>query len=327
MKALKNRRGAERFRKEIKAAVTLDHPGILKVVDWDDDSYSYHVAPLYEAGDLASKDLAQMRPVRKFELFAQICDAVGYAHGQGVIHRDIKPANVLIASDGSPVVADFGLCFFKDSDEERQTQPEEAIGSRYFKAPELEDGRADEVTPAADVYSLGKVLYWMFAGRSFEREKHHEERFDLRPQEPRTVHAFLYEIIDGAIAEKPQMRAFKDGAALAAAAVSAARRLAMDGHVLNLETPQRCHYCCAGDYKIRVDPRWWFLDRFPDVARRINLGSQPGHQYGMEQLRTYGITAGGQGMPWLVLVCESCGNLQIFKLWDQPGLLREWGLA
>ena len=81
-----------------------------------------------------------------------------------------------------------GICFIAD-DGTRITLTDEAVGARRYTAPELEDGRAEDVTAAADVYSLGKVLYWLMAGRVFDREKHRDPRFDLTKDQKKSGYA------------------------------------------------------------------------------------------------------------------------------------------
>jgi len=75
-----------------------------------------------------------------------------------------------------------------------------------YTAPELEDGRADDVTPAADVYSLGKILYWLMAGHVFDREKHRLERFDLTQDQKDPTMFWVYELLDKMIVENPSKR-------------------------------------------------------------------------------------------------------------------------
>jgi serine/threonine protein kinase len=317
--------GVARFRKEIDAALRLEHPGIVKPVAWDFGKRPYYVAPLHEKGHLTPEWAAELSPVTRLRFFAAICHAVGHAHERGVIHRDIKPANVLIADDDTPVVADFGLCFFRDEDAARLTETFEVAGSRFFTAPELADGRAENVTPAADVYSLGKLLYWLFSeGGVFEREKHHNPKYNLLGREPRTAHAFVYEILDRTIVEEPSGRYFQDANALAADADAQAERLEMDAHALDLNVRQQCMFCRVGEYKIRVDPRLWFPELHPEQETRPNEFMQRA----MEQLQIYGILGGVRDRPWLVLQCQQCGNVQAFQLWDGQGVdfLKNWNL-
>ncbi len=110
-------------------------------------------------------------------IFENVVLGVKHLHDNGIIHRDIKPDNILMFS-GVPKVSDFGLCLIVDMP--RFTATEEAVGPRYYMAPELEDGRLLDVDLAADVYSLGKVLYFILSiGRVFSREKYKSEHWAL----------------------------------------------------------------------------------------------------------------------------------------------------
>ena len=223
---------------------------------------------------------------------------------------------------GDPVVADFGLCFLKDDSEARVTETLEVVGSRFYKPPEVEDGRADpaSITPASDVYSLGKLLYWMFSGRVFEREKYREQAFDIRGIEPRVAHALVYEMLDRSIVEKPERRFFRDGNELADAAETRAEMLAVEAHVLGLELPQPCHYCRVGLYEIVVDPRWWIAELRPPERN-------PGEalQKAQWKCQNLGLDRQPQGAA-LVLRCKNCGNLQWFDLGDAEGPIKNWKL-
>jgi serine/threonine protein kinase len=99
-------------------------------------------------------------------------------------------ANTTIAA-----VGDFGLCFFEETGE-RFTLLEEAVGPRWYMAPELESGRVGTVLPASDVYSLGKLLYWMLATRIFARERHRELEYDLSRDPSDFGMRLVYELLD-----------------------------------------------------------------------------------------------------------------------------------
>ena len=94
----------------------------------------------------------------------RICEALQYAHDQGVVHRDIKPENILIDRSGSPRIADFGLALLTGpSTETRLTKTAEVMGTPQYMAPEQIERPAD-VDHRADIYSLGVVFYEMLTG-------------------------------------------------------------------------------------------------------------------------------------------------------------------
>ena len=315
----------ERFRREVHAALRLEHPGVVKPVASDlNVERPYLVMPLYRKGHLTRDRAARMAPVERLRFFASICRAVGHAHGQRIVHRDIKPENVLITDDDVPVVADFGLCFLQDDDGARVTETLEVAGSRFFSAPELADGRAADVTPAADVYSLGKLLYWLFAdGRCFDREKHCDPAFDLRAKEPRLAHALVYEILNRTLVEKPRDRFFQNGNTLADSVDTYAEVLEMGAHVLDLDVRQQCLFCGVGEYKIRVDPRWFVGELHPRPEQKPNEWMD----FAGGVCRQYGVLA-HPGAPRLILHCNHCGNLQAFELFGGEGadFLKNWNL-
>jgi serine/threonine protein kinase len=107
------------------------------------------------------------------EVFQGIVNGIREAHEVGVIHRDIKPANVLFVEDSltRPLLADFGICFAKaEGDDARLTEAGETVGARFFMAPEQERGGKVDVSTAADIYALGKLLHFMLTGRNLHRE-------------------------------------------------------------------------------------------------------------------------------------------------------------
>ena len=120
---------------------------------------------LLEGGSLADRLAGDPQPGRQAaELMVTLAGAVRVAHEAGIIHRDLKPANVLYSSDGVPKITDFGLAKRVDSDDD-QTQSGQVMGSPSYMAPEQARGHSRDVGPAADVYSLGAILYEMLTGR------------------------------------------------------------------------------------------------------------------------------------------------------------------
>src|SRR5436305_6463308 len=98
------------------------------------------------------------------QLMAKVARAIEYAHSRGVLHRDLKPGNILLNDRGEPLVSDFGLAKLLDGNNDL-TRSLTTLGTAGFIAPGQTDGAAGDVTPAADVYSLGAVLFNLLAGR------------------------------------------------------------------------------------------------------------------------------------------------------------------
>lgn len=188
LKALQNVKRRDRFIKEAKAGLRLNHGNIVRVVDhstlgddFEDKERQFLVMPYAKGGPLSSRAALYKGSVDTTLTVAEhLASALECAHAAGVIHRDVKPANILFAGpDHHCLLADFGLCLLVD-DEHRPTEIGEAVGPRAFMAPELEDGGQLDVTEAADLYSLGKVLYYMYSGGTvLPRERHREAKFAI----------------------------------------------------------------------------------------------------------------------------------------------------
>lgn len=305
LKRLKNPNRAARFKQEVEAIRNLNHPGVLRLIDFDVESPEPYLVTEYCAGGTLedSEPFWRDSPAHTLELFEQICAAVSHAHANGVIHRDLKPANIFLqAESGPPVVGDFGLCLL-DGVQERVTATDEAVGPYRFMAPELEDGRLEDVSTRADIYSLGKLLYWLFSGRVFTREKHREQGWDLKgpPDESMLGRANIYlehvnRLLDLMITADPaQRRSIDNIRALA----EITRRLVEKEYypvVKGLRHP--CAYCGLGYY-----------------VKRAN-GSD------LNAVRSMGFTPVGDPK-WLIFTCNNCGHLQAFRL-DYSGANGGW---
>src|SRR5206468_3696013 len=97
-------------------------------------------------------------------LLLTLARAMHYAHQQGVLHRDLKPANVLLAADGTPKIADFGLAKRLDEDHGR-TRTGQIIGTPNYMAPEQAHGKRARVGRPCDIYALGAILYHLLTGK------------------------------------------------------------------------------------------------------------------------------------------------------------------
>jgi serine/threonine-protein kinase len=157
--------GAERFEREIRLAAKLQHPHILGLFDSGAaDGLLYYVMPFVKGESLRDRlDREGMLPVDDaVGITLEVCDALGYAHSQGVVHRDIKPENILL-SGGHALVADFGIArAVTGGGAQKLTQTGMSMGTPFYMAPEQASG--ETVGPTADIYSLGCMLYEMLAG-------------------------------------------------------------------------------------------------------------------------------------------------------------------
>ena len=162
-----SRETLERFRREAEAAASLDHPNILPIyeVGQGEDGLPFF-SMKYAAGGSLQKAGPALRnePRECVRLVAKVAHAVQYAHEHGVLHRDLKPGNILLDGRGEPFVADFGLAKWLDASTDL-TRTLTIFGTPGYIAPEQAKGPAAKLTPAADVYSLGAILFDLFTGR------------------------------------------------------------------------------------------------------------------------------------------------------------------
>src|SRR5205809_2006055 len=155
-----------RFRREAQAAANLDHPNILPIYEVSESEglpfFSMRFADggsLLEAAPMLRRD-----PRRAVALMAKVARAVQYAHVQGILHRDLKPGNILLDGGGEPLVSDFGLAKWLQPNSDLTRTPS-IFGTPGYIAPEQVNGSNGNLTPAADVYGLGAVLFHLLTGR------------------------------------------------------------------------------------------------------------------------------------------------------------------
>ncbi len=156
-----------RFRREAQAAASLDHPNILPIyeVSESEDGLPFFSMKFAPGGSLQQVDPAlRDDPRRCVALVAKIACAVQHAHGKGILHRDLKPGNILLDARGEPLVSDFGLAKWLDTTSDL-TRTLTIFGTPGYIAPEQASGPAAQLKPAADVYSLGAILFDLLAGR------------------------------------------------------------------------------------------------------------------------------------------------------------------
>jgi hypothetical protein len=158
---------AERFNREARALAKLSHPNIVAVHDFGQaGGYHYLLMEFVDGVNLRHLlDAGRISPREALAIVPPICDALQFAHDQGIVHRDIKPENILLAKNGAVKIADFGLAKLVGADARGPalTGAGDVMGTPHYMAPEQVE-RPREVDHRADIYSLGVVLYQMLTG-------------------------------------------------------------------------------------------------------------------------------------------------------------------
>jgi hypothetical protein len=208
----------QRFLREAQLVANLAHPNIVRIFDVDTHGgQPYIVMDFVEGGSLASRLAAGPLPLAQaLPILTTLADALGYAHGQGIVHRDLKPANVLLRSDGSPVLADFGIARLAEAGAAAQlTATGAVLGTVAYMAPEQLRGNADA---RSDIYALGVLIFEALSGRRpFEGDTgqillgHLQEQppplRSIAPQLPGSVELLVARMLAKDPAQRPQSAA------------------------------------------------------------------------------------------------------------------------
>jgi WD40 repeat protein/tetratricopeptide (TPR) repeat protein/tRNA A-37 threonylcarbamoyl transferase component Bud32 len=180
----------QRFRTEAESAAHLDHPNIVPIYEvGEQEGQHYFSMKLIEGGSRAQRKQLVADPRTAAQLLARVARAVHHAHQRGILHRDLKPGNILVDGDNQPHVTDFGLAR-RFEGESGLTQTGAIVGTPSYMAPE--QARAEKgLTTAADVYSLGAVLYELLTGRPPFRAATPLDTLlqviDREPENPRSI--------------------------------------------------------------------------------------------------------------------------------------------
>ncbi|UCF33771.1 MAG: tetratricopeptide repeat protein [Phycisphaerales bacterium] len=186
-----------RFNTERQTLANLDHPNIARLIDGGttDDGIPYLVMDYIEGRPIDEYcDTRQLSTLKRLQLFRTVCGAVQHAHQHLVVHRDLKPSNILVTSDGTPRLLDFGIAKLLQPDSDpagdRTGTAVQPMTPEYASPEQI---RGERITTASDVYSLGVVLYELMTGHRPYRlsnvPRHEIARVicEQQPDKPSTV--------------------------------------------------------------------------------------------------------------------------------------------
>jgi serine/threonine-protein kinase len=184
-----NEQALDRFIIEAKAVAHLQHPNIVQIFEVGE----YDNLPFFSLEFVNGSSLDRylngkpLSPEEAAKLMVTLCDAMQYAHNNGILHRDLKPANVLLTKEGVPKITDFGLAknLEEQADESKSTSDGTIMGTPSYMSPEQARGAVHELGPATDQYSLGAMLYEFLTGRPpFLAPKPYETIMQVLRDEP-----------------------------------------------------------------------------------------------------------------------------------------------
>lgn len=173
----------DKFRREAEAGGRQRHPGIIAVHAMGKHEGMHFIAQeLVEEGYTLADPLKKLKKTQKMpvgyfrdtaKLILKVAEALGHAHGSGVIHRDVKPSNILLTREGQPKVTDFGLA--KVEDALSLSRSGDLVGTPYYMSPEQTTRRKGSIDHRTDIFSLGVTLFELLTlNRPFKGETSHE---------------------------------------------------------------------------------------------------------------------------------------------------------
>ena len=276
----------ERIKNELKAMHDIQHPHLLKIIDYDAEG-NWFVTEYYSNGTLESKLSKNSGNVlQSLKLIRPLIEAVSELHKNKYVHRDIKPENIFINSNNELILGDFGLVFFNDNKNTRVSNTFSNVGNRNWMPGWAMSKRIEEVNPSFDVFSLGKVIWSMISGQSvlplwyFKDQEYNLEYLFPEKREMKMINRLL----DKCIVER-EKDCISNAVALLYTIDSLLEKLESRIDILGLDEERICKVCGEGTYILQSNSK------------------KNDHNFGLTiQEQSY----------YLIYVCNHCGNTQFF---------------
>ncbi|WP_457632241.1 serine/threonine-protein kinase [Oceanithermus desulfurans] len=209
----------ERFAQEVRALAALSHPGVVAIYDLgEEEGRTYFVMELVRGGtfDRLGPFESGVEGLAILEAALEVLAALSHLHARGILHRDLTPKNILLTEEGRPKLMDFGLAYLAEATR-HFTRTGYTLGTPQYMAPEQAKGVA--LTPAADLYAFGAVLYRTLTGRPPFEGEHDQavlyqhvyepprDPIELNPALPQVLAAWLLRMLEKEPAARPQSAA------------------------------------------------------------------------------------------------------------------------
>ncbi len=291
-KEAKEAKGADRvqdrIKREIKAMAAISHPNLLEILDTDRDS-RWFVSKFYPKGSLDKHLNAYVGEFpRALRAFRPLVEAVSELHKKGFVHRDIKPQNVFMGGNEDLVLGDFGLVFFTDDSYTKISKTWENVGRGDWMPAWAMSSRIEEIEPSFDVFCLGKLLWSMVSGSPNLPLWHYEQQeFNLETKFPHRHSIRLANYLFSKCIVESEKDCLPDATALLEKVDEVLSLIDSQADVLDPKLKRQCKVCGKGNYE-EADATSYFVK---PVGKRVPK----------------------------MLVCDYCGNVQLFivNLWEK----------
>jgi len=295
-------RAEERIMKEMKAMDDLDHPNLLRIIDYNPDE-KWFVSQFHPKGSLSKKrNQFAGNVVGALKALRPIVEGVSEIHERGWVHRDIKPENVFIDLSNNLVLGDFGLIFFSDDRHTRLSGILENVGSRDWMPAWAMGMRIEDIKPAFDVFCLGKLLWAMISGKPILRLWYFEDdEFNLEKMFPKNPNLYMA----NSLLKKCVVEREKD------CIPNAKEFLSEIDEILNVldskadlfekNVERICRVCGRGKYILNIDS-----DSPSSTSKLRNFGLDP-----------------ESGQHFKIFICNHCGHVQFFSFYGR-GIPPAW---
>lgn len=281
-----------RIKHEMQAMSEMHHPNLLKIIDADPNG-KWFVSEYHPKGTIDRNGSFFVGDFpRSLRAFRRLVAGVSELHKNKIIHRDIKPQNIFIDSTENLILGDFGLVFYSDEKHTRLSNTFENVGSRDWMPAWAMGMRVEDISPAFDVFSLGKVLWSMVSGLPILRLWYFERaQFNLESIFPgNRFIKFANPLLKKCIVEEAK-DCLSDASELLEEVDTTLSVIDAGADVIRSNDERTCKVCGIGSYELIVDQG--------NITAVRNFGFSP---------------TGSKTMK--IFVCSHCGNVQMFAFGD-----------